>query len=85
MTLLHVALPDPIKAFVDDQVSKGTYASADEYLASLVEADQQRQLRRDLEEKLLVAARGPSTPMTSRDWAEIRETGHRLISERKSR
>jgi len=43
-----VALTDSLKAFVDEQVAAGGYASAGEYLRDLIRHDRERQLLRRL-------------------------------------
>ncbi len=83
MTSLNVSLSDSAKAYVDEQVARGAYRTPDEYLAALIDADRQRQLRAELEEKLLAAARSPSTEMTREDWNDLRTVGRKLIAERK--
>ncbi|HEY7490782.1 MAG TPA: type II toxin-antitoxin system ParD family antitoxin [Candidatus Tectomicrobia bacterium] len=55
MTTLNISLPDTMKAFVEEQVRKGQYASASDYIRALVRADQKRQAEQELEARLLAA------------------------------
>lgn len=45
---LTVTLTDSLRAYVDDQVENGGYASADEYLRDLIRRDRDRTLVRQL-------------------------------------
>ena len=53
-----VALTDSLRAFVDEQVAAGGYASADEYIRDLIRRDRERQMLRRL--VLDGAASGPA-------------------------
>jgi antitoxin ParD1/3/4 len=55
MTTLNISLPDAMKSFVEEQVHKGMYASASDYIRALVRADQKRQAEQELEARLLAA------------------------------
>ena len=39
MQSMNISLPDPLKQFVDGQVSQGRYSSASEYVRELIRAD----------------------------------------------
>jgi Arc/MetJ-type ribon-helix-helix transcriptional regulator len=45
MTYLTIALPESAKAYVDRQISDGTYNSVDEFLTVLIEQEQERQAK----------------------------------------
>ncbi|BBD66917.1 hypothetical protein NIES4072_58050 [Nostoc commune NIES-4072] len=42
MTDIQISLPESMKVFVEEQVAKGGYSSASEYLQELIFQDQQR-------------------------------------------
>ncbi|MCC5620352.1 hypothetical protein [Nostoc sp. CHAB 5715] len=42
MTNIQISLPESMKVFVEEQVAKGGYSSASEYLQELIFQDQQR-------------------------------------------
>ncbi|MBE8967627.1 hypothetical protein IQ277_15605 [Nostocales cyanobacterium LEGE 12452] len=42
MTNIQILLPESMKVFVEEQVAKGGYSSANEYLQQLIFQDQQR-------------------------------------------
>lgn len=73
MEHLTINLPDPaIKAFLEQVVSSGTYASADDYIASLIREDHERRKQARLEQLLLEGLEGEPTVMTAQDWDEMR-------------
>jgi Arc/MetJ-type ribon-helix-helix transcriptional regulator len=63
------------------------YASASEYLRTLIRDAQKRRAKRELEAKLREALEsGPATPMTREDWDSIeQEAMDRLARERSPR
>ena len=42
MTSMNISLPEPLKLFVEEQVSKGGYGTASEYLGDLIREAQRR-------------------------------------------
>ena len=40
MTTLNISLPEPMRAYVDQQVAQGGYSTASEYIRQLVREDQ---------------------------------------------
>jgi antitoxin ParD1/3/4 len=70
MTIMNISLPDSLHDFVLDQVAKGRYSSASEYIGELVRAERaQASLETEVVEGL---QSGEATPMTSDDWNELR-------------
>lgn len=60
MSTMNISLPDPMKAFVDEQVEARGYGSSSEYVRDLIRKDGDRQQLRSL---LLVGAESsPSEP-----------------------
>jgi antitoxin ParD1/3/4 len=55
MQTMNISLPDPMKQYVEEQVSTGAYSSASEYVRELVRADQKRRAKEQLEQILLSA------------------------------
>jgi antitoxin ParD1/3/4 len=83
MTTMVISVSDEIKAFIEAQLVKEGYASASEYVGSLIREAQKRQAKQALEAKLRAALEsGPATPMTRDDWDSIeQEALDRLASE----
>ena len=48
MTTMNISLPDPMKSFVDEQVSQRGYGTSSEYVRELIRRDQGRQHLREL-------------------------------------
>ena len=89
MTSMNISLPEPLKHFVEEQVSKGGYSTASEYLRELIREAQRRENRHGLEAKLLAGLQSPTSEMTVDDWAGLREdsvsksrTSRRSVSRR---
>jgi antitoxin ParD1/3/4 len=73
MTTLNISLPDEMQEFIESQMASEGFASASEYLHSLIREAQKRRDNQTLEDKFRVALEsGPATPMTSADWASLR-------------
>lgn len=49
---INISLPEPLKAYVEAQVTDGVFETADEYISDLIANDRDRH-RRNLEERLL--------------------------------
>jgi Arc/MetJ-type ribon-helix-helix transcriptional regulator len=45
MTYLTIALPEAAKAYIDLQISNGTYNTVDDFLTALIEREQERQAK----------------------------------------
>lgn len=73
-TTLEQALPELLRAYVEQRVREGAYADTAEYLRDLVRRDREQQavqrLRALIEEGL---ASGPATPLTQTEVERIRE------------
>jgi antitoxin ParD1/3/4 len=73
MTTMNISVPDEMKAFVETRMAQEGFASASEYLRTLIRDAQKRQARRELEDKFREALEsGPATPMTPEDWKALR-------------
>jgi antitoxin ParD1/3/4 len=48
MTTMNISLPEPLKAFVDEQVARGVYGSTSEYVRELIRRDHERSRLRDV-------------------------------------
>jgi antitoxin ParD1/3/4 len=71
MTQLSISLPDPLTAYIQEQITAGQYDSPSDYIQTLIQQDQFR--RTQLEESALAGLNsGSATPMTGEDWDNIR-------------
>jgi antitoxin ParD1/3/4 len=48
MSTMNISLPDTLKDFVDEQVSRRGYGTSSEYVRELIRRDQERQVLRGL-------------------------------------
>lgn len=65
MTTMNISLPEPMKAFVDEQVLSAGYSTSSEYVRELIRRDQDRlKLRRLMLE-------GAQSPLSIKDGAEF--------------
>lgn len=71
---MNVSLPKGQKEFVDQQVARGSYASVSDYIRDLIRREQRVLAQEELERQLLEGLNsGPATPMTAKDWKELRQ------------
>ena len=74
MQTMNISLPDPMKQYVEEQVSAGGYSSASEYVRELVRTDQKRKAKDQLENILLESLQsGDAVDITPRMWDELRQ------------
>ena len=72
MESMNISLPEPLKQFVDGQISTGRYSSASEYVRELIRADEKRKAEEGLETKLLEGLNSPESKLSKADWKAIR-------------
>ncbi|HYO08292.1 MAG TPA: hypothetical protein VER17_04925 [Tepidisphaeraceae bacterium] len=83
MSTLDIRLRGELRAYLEEQVARGGYKDASEFIEFLVEANKLRGLRAEVEAMLLEAADGPFAEWTDDDVADIERLGTRLIERRK--
>lgn len=74
MATMNISLTDPLKQFVDDEVSQGGYSSTSDYVRDLIR-QRQRQKAEELLRRLIAEglASGPSVPVTSMTFDRMRQ------------
>lgn len=73
MTTMNVSLPDAMKEFVEEQIAKGGYETASDYVRALIRKAQIRAAKEALDAKLMEGLEsGPATPMSKADWDELK-------------
>jgi antitoxin ParD1/3/4 len=82
MPSLNISLPAPLREWIEAQIKGGRYGNASEYLRELIRRAQER-----LERLLLDGVEsGKASPLTKKDWAELRsEVAERLEKRRGGR
>ena len=83
MQSMNISLPEPLKLFVDGQISTGRYSSASEYVRELIRADEKRKAEEQLEAKLLEGLNSPESELTLADWRAIRKEALAKLKARK--
>ena len=68
---MNISLPDALRSFVDEQVSKRGYGTSSEYVRELIRRDQDRQHLREL--LLDGAASAPTAPVDTGYFEGLRE------------
>lgn len=73
MATMNISLTDPLKQFVDEEVSQGGYSSTSDYVRDLIR-QRQRQKAEELLRRLIAEglASGPSAPVTSAAFERMR-------------
>ena len=70
---INISLPDPLKDFVDEQVSERRLSSASDYVGELIREEQKRRAKEKLEELLLEGLNsGPAIEVDDDFWRERR-------------
>lgn len=73
MTSMNISLPDPMKAFIDEQIKSGAYSSVSEYVRQLIREDQKRAAEAKLEALLLKGLdSGQPIEVTEEYWKNLR-------------
>jgi antitoxin ParD1/3/4 len=83
MQTMNISLPDPLKDFVDAQISSGRYSSVSEYVRELIRQDEKCKAEGRLEAMLLEGLASPETELTHQDFADIRKEALSRLKARK--
>ncbi len=83
MQSMNISLPDPLKKFVDGQISTGRYSSVSEYVRELIRTDERRKAEDLLEAKLLDGLSSAESALTPADWHAIRKEAIAQLEARK--
>lgn len=72
-----------MRTYVEEQVANCGYSTLSEYFSELIRQNQKRKANERLEAMLLEGLdSGTATPMSDRDWSEIRQTVRHRIAKR---
>jgi antitoxin ParD1/3/4 len=81
---MNLSLPPAMKRWVEEQVKAGGYGTASEYVRDVLRRARERQLRRQIDAKLIGAVEdGADTVMDEADFASIRAAARRQASHSK--
>jgi antitoxin ParD1/3/4 len=71
---MSFALPDSLRAYIDERVQSGQYGNTSEYLRDLVRRDQDDQAKKRLRGLITAGLEsGPGLPLNRRVAAELRD------------
>jgi len=71
---MNVSLPEPLKAFVDEQVRLGAYGSTSDYVRQLIREDREKTAARALQALIAEGlASGQPTPVDAAYWRNKRK------------
>jgi antitoxin ParD1/3/4 len=85
MTTMNISLPEPMRAYVEQQVAQGGFSTASEYIRQLVREDQKRAAKERLESLLMEGIEsGPAVEITDEYWAEKKAKLLKLIEEKRT-
>ncbi len=78
---MNVSLPAPLRAELEKKLERQAYGTTSEYVRELIRKDLQREASERVDTLLLEGVHsGPATPMTDRDWQELRTLAGRTPS-----
>lgn len=83
MQSMNISLPDPLKQFVDGQVSTDRDSTVSEYMRKLIRADEKRKVEEQLVAKLLEGLSSAESKLTAADWSAIRKEALARVDARK--
>jgi antitoxin ParD1/3/4 len=83
---MNISLPSPLKKWVERQVAKRGFGTADEFVIDMLRREQAHEAREKIDALLVEAIdSGESSPMTEGDWEKIREAGRRRFHARRKK
>ena len=82
MATMNISLSDPLKQFVDEEVSEGGYSSTSDYVRDLIRQRQRRKAE-DLLRQLIAEglASGPAKPLEPDHFDRMRERARQRTKE----
>ena len=84
-TSINISLPEAMRTWVDEQVGRGDYSTVSEYFRELLRAEQKRQLREEIDARLLEALNsGEPIELTPEYWEDLRREARERLATRKS-
>jgi antitoxin ParD1/3/4 len=73
MTTLNISLPDAMRTFIDEEIAKGGYSNASEYIRDLIRQAQKKAEEKKLEAMLLEGLdSGKPIEVTDEWWEQKR-------------
>jgi antitoxin ParD1/3/4 len=71
---MSFALPETMRAYIDERVRSGQYGNTSEYIRDLIRRDQDKQAKQRLRDLITEGLEsGPGRPLSRRTAAELRK------------
>lgn len=71
---MSFALPESLRAYIDERVQSGQYGNTSEYLRDLIRRDQHDQAQQNLRDLITAGLKsGPGRPLNRRVASELRD------------
>ncbi|MDR4305113.1 type II toxin-antitoxin system ParD family antitoxin [Chelatococcus sambhunathii] len=84
MATMTLFLPDPMKAWIEEETRKGDYASTSDFMRDLVRRERERRKpEMTLEELRAMLADARASGVSDRSFEEIIAEGDRILAARK--
>lgn len=80
MATINISLPDAMKEFVDEETSRGGYASVSEYFRTLLRDAQERKHQQEVEARLLEGLASDTVEWTPERREALRSRVERAIA-----
>ena len=74
MTTLNISLPESMRSFIDEQIAKGGYSTASEYIRHLIRQDQKQAAQMKFEAMLLEGLDSGEPIEVTDEWWENKRT-----------
>ena len=74
MTTLNISLPESMRTFIEEQIAKGSYSTASEYIYHLIQQDQKQSAQMKLEAMLLEGFDSGELIEVTDEWWENKRT-----------
>lgn len=87
MATMNISLPDEMKAFVEEEAVRKGFGNLSEYVRTIIRKVQEEQAERERLDVLLLAGinSGPASPLSEKEWEQIRREGKKIIAEGQSK
>jgi predicted transcriptional regulator len=77
---LQIQLTDELSTYLQQRAAELGYADVSGYVAAILQAEQRRKSRSEIDQLLLGAADGPFAEWTKQDVEDVRRLGQKLIA-----
>lgn len=83
MTRLNLSLSPDLQEFVEEQIARGGFSTAGDYISDLLNRARVEQAEQDrIEALLLQSLQTPARPMGPEEWDAIRREGRARLAQR---